>query len=523
MLTAAVPAGELHLSKSGGVWKTGEWPSGEQGKRHGLHGPIDDAFNSRFLVVYGEGDRDLAVAELDALCNPPGPMDIHGDFMLKAAAKVTKQDVESFNLVLFGTPESNVVLKRLAGSLPPSLLKPGADGSRSVFIHPNPENPNHYVLVWQGKFLSTSGETLTLRNQGIMPLCLLPDYVWVKDGKITAGGHFDSDWKLSRVSPKPARQTHLPSQETPPVSAIPDDMKSKINLYADVAYGEEDKRFQLLDAYILKSPQPTPVLFHIHGGGWSSGDKSRVVFNDDQPYLPALKNGISLVSIQYRLLPKYSYPAQVNDVIRAVQFVHSKAKEWNIDPTRFAGSGFSAGAHLIAWVALHDDLADPNSADPINRQSSRVSSVFAAPRPGRYVTLCKRSGGKSGRGLSLGCAANELGVTDDSKRTIALASPLSYVSSDDPPGLLVGRLKKAEGDINGAIPALFNFPSTFGPHSVWNAEILARAMKEKQAPYEKLYTTVDLKDGHYTAEEIQAMVAFLKKHLLGRGVSTAVK
>ena len=199
----SLPSGELHLAKVGGVWKVGVWPGGDRSKRHGLQGPIDDAFNSRFLAVYGEGDRDLAVAELDALRNPPGPLDIHGDFMLKAAGKVTKQDVETYNLVLFGTPESNKVLQRLADSLPASLMNKGSDGSRSVFIHPNPENPNRYVLIWQGKFLSTAGDTL--RNQWILPICLLPDYLWVKDGKITSGGHFDSDWKLSQAAASAAK------------------------------------------------------------------------------------------------------------------------------------------------------------------------------------------------------------------------------------------------------------------------------------------------------------------------------
>lgn len=191
---AALPTGEVHLSKAGGTWQTGAWPGGAPAKRHGLQGPIDDAFNSRFLIVYGEGDRDLAITEMDALRNPPGPMDIHGDFMMKPAGKVTQQDIESNNLVLFGTPESNPILQRLAAALPPALMKRGADGSRSVFIQPNPENPNHYVLVWQGKFLSTADAAL--RHQWILPICLLPDYVWVKDGKIITGGHFDSDWKL---------------------------------------------------------------------------------------------------------------------------------------------------------------------------------------------------------------------------------------------------------------------------------------------------------------------------------------
>jgi hypothetical protein len=178
----------VHLSKQSGQWQMGEWKSGA-GKRHGLQGPIGDAFNSRFLAVYGDGDRDLAIAELDAIRNPPGPLDIHGDFPMKAASKVTRQDIESSNLILFGTAKSNPVLKRIAGSLPAGLLKPN-----SIFIHPNPESPSHYVVVWSAKLLSSPDPGL--HAGWIMPLNLLPDYVEVKDGRVATGGHFDNDWKL---------------------------------------------------------------------------------------------------------------------------------------------------------------------------------------------------------------------------------------------------------------------------------------------------------------------------------------
>ena len=165
-------------------------------KKHGLQGPIGDAFNSRFLAVYGEGaaDRDLAIAELDAIRNPPGPLDLHGDFPMKAAGKVTREDVESSNLILFGAPESNSVLKRLASKLPPELLQRDAHGARAIFIYPNPESPSHYIVVWPEKLLSIPGEAL--HYQWIMPLLLLPDYVRVKDGNVVAGGHFDGNWGI---------------------------------------------------------------------------------------------------------------------------------------------------------------------------------------------------------------------------------------------------------------------------------------------------------------------------------------
>jgi endo-1,4-beta-xylanase len=181
--------GVIHLSRQSGQWKIGEWKSGARVKRHGVQGPIGDAFNSRFLAVYGEGDRDLAIAELDAIRNPPGPLCIHGDFAMKPASRVTREDIASANLILFGTPQTNAVLKRLVSSLPASLLRGNA-----IFIYPNPENPSRYIVVWSAKLLSAPDPGL---NAGwTMPLNLLPDYVEVRDGKVASGGHFDDEWNM---------------------------------------------------------------------------------------------------------------------------------------------------------------------------------------------------------------------------------------------------------------------------------------------------------------------------------------
>jgi pimeloyl-ACP methyl ester carboxylesterase len=187
--------GVVQVAKRDGAWQTGPWNGSALAKKHGVQGPIDDAFNSRFLAVYGEGDRDLAIAELDAVRNPSTVLDIHGDFPMKAAARVTTQDVETANLILFGTPQSNAVLRRIAPTLPTDVMQTGDDGSRAVFIYPNPENPARYVVVWPAKLLSAPGAVM--RNMWIMPICSLPDYVRVKDGAIVSGGHFDSDWRLT--------------------------------------------------------------------------------------------------------------------------------------------------------------------------------------------------------------------------------------------------------------------------------------------------------------------------------------
>ena len=62
----------------------------------------------------------------------------------------------------------------------------------------------------------------------------------------------------------------------------------------------------------------------------------------------------------------------MHDAARALQFIRSKAKEWNIDKTRIGAAGGSAGACSSLWLAFHDDLANPKSKDPVLRESSRL-------------------------------------------------------------------------------------------------------------------------------------------------------
>jgi acetyl esterase/lipase len=144
---------------------------------------------------------------------------------------------------------------------------------------------------------------------------------------------------------------------------------------ANVPYGSDPR--QVLDFWKAESSRPTPLLFYIHGGGWRQGDKSRVYTMGIPTFLNA---GISVVSIQYRLVPQaqtagvrppVSWP--LRDAARALQFVRSKAGDWNIDKLRIAASGSSAGACSSLWLAFHDDLADPKSSDPVARESTRLA------------------------------------------------------------------------------------------------------------------------------------------------------
>lgn len=156
---------------------------------------------------------------------------------------------------------------------------------------------------------------------------------------------------------------------------------------AEVRYGPHERN--VLDFWRAKSDRPTPLLFFIHGGGWNNGDKVRVAATVNVEQL--LAAGISVVSINYRLVPqahaagiKPPVQAPLHDAARALQFVRSKAAEWNIDKVRIGASGGSAGACSSLWLAFHADRADPASADPVARESTRL---WCAAVNGAQTTL----------------------------------------------------------------------------------------------------------------------------------------
>ncbi len=165
-----------------------------------------------------------------------------------------------------------------------------------------------------------------------------------------------------------------PKTEDKPKTAVPPKAPPTRKVeptMADVHYGKHDK--QVVDFYKAESSEPTPVVLNIHGGGWTGGSK----FNAGAENY--LKEGISVVSVEYRFIAEATKdgvepPVKgcLHDAARALQFVRSKAKEWNIDKTRIAATGGSAGACTSLWLDFHDDLADPKSDDPVARESTRL-------------------------------------------------------------------------------------------------------------------------------------------------------
>ena len=207
---------------------------------------------------------------------------------------------------------------------------------------------------------------------------------------------------------------------------------------SELAYGDHDR--QVLDFWKAPSDKPTPLVFVIHGGGWMGGSKERLNRFVDAPAL--LKKGISVVAINYRYIRnaqnlKPPVQAPLHDAARALQFVRSKAAEWNIDKTRIAAAGASAGACSSLWLLYHDDLADPESEDPIARESTRLycaavnnAQTTLDPKQMKEWTPNSKYGGHA---FGMNSFDQFLSERENILPWIAEYSPYALASTDDPP------------------------------------------------------------------------------------------
>lgn len=209
---------------------------------------------------------------------------------------------------------------------------------------------------------------------------------------------------------------------------------------SEMKYGEHQRH--VIDFWKAKSDKPTPVVLFIHGGGWMNGSKETInrVLNVQE----LLDAGIAVAAINYRLIPQATAEGMtppvsgpLRDAARAVQFLRSKAGEWNIDPQRLGLSGSSAGACSSLWLAFHDDLADPESGDPIARLSTRP---LCAAVLGAQTTLDPKQAKEwlpnstyGGHAFGKKNFAEALADRENLMSWIRQYSPYALVSKDDSP------------------------------------------------------------------------------------------
>jgi acetyl esterase/lipase len=128
-----------------------------------------------------------------------------------------------------------------------------------------------------------------------------------------------------------------------------------IRVERDLEYRRVDGTAVLADLYRPDDDQIYPLVLMVHGGAWSTGDKWNLVDHARE----LAQAGFVALSINYRLAPKYQMPEQIADCRAALTWAAAQATLWKADSQRICLWGYSAGAHLSAWMATDRQPGEP--------------------------------------------------------------------------------------------------------------------------------------------------------------------
>lgn len=226
--------------------------------------------------------------------------------------------------------------------------------------------------------------------------------------------------------------------------------------HADVKYGPHERN--VLDLWFAKSDKPTPLVVFIHGGGFVRGGKSGA---SPDALKRCLDAGVSFMAINYRFRQHAPIQDILRDTARSIQFVRLNAVKYNIDPKRIAAFGGSAGAGSSLWLAVHDDLADPKSDDPVLRQSSRIAAAGCMNGQATYdMTEWEKLIGQFKpewvRGEDEDVKFYHFKSRDDFKtpegrKILADCSMISQITKDDPPIIMTCSMPDGEPQDRGQL------------------------------------------------------------------------
>ena len=205
-----------------------------------------------------------------------------------------------------------------------------------------------------------------------------------------------------------------------------------ITVHRDLAYVTDGHERQKLDLYVPDEGENLPLIIWIHGGAWRGGSKAH--YNP----MAYLKAGYAGASINYRLSQHAIFPAQIEDVKAAVRWLRANAQTYRLNPDRFAAWGSSAGGHLVAMLGTAGDVDEFEVGENLE-VSSRVQAVVDYFGPTDFLQMDAQSLPDGLVHDAPDSPESQLvgGPIQEHKDRVAKANPITYVSKDDPPFLII--------------------------------------------------------------------------------------
>lgn len=204
---------------------------------------------------------------------------------------------------------------------------------------------------------------------------------------------------------------------------------------SNIVYGMYSGLALLMDVYRPKNPNGYGVLF-ISGSGWRAPLEwnAQALKDGGQQgvYVPSLTAaGYTVFAINHRALPRFVYPAALEDARRAVRFMRYNANIYGINPNHIGAVGGSSGGHLVSMLGLQDGVGDASSEDPIEQESAKVQCVIARAAPVDFILRDKTT-------PFLDYERSEADDTSsDAYKRHVEASPITYVTPEAPPFLII--------------------------------------------------------------------------------------
>lgn len=206
--------------------------------------------------------------------------------------------------------------------------------------------------------------------------------------------------------------------------SVPDDVTAERGVvYSTVGEPQE------MDIFLPKAAGgKRPAVLLVHGGGFRAGAKDGYV----SLAIQMAQQGYAAATVNYRLAPKYPFPAAVEDVKAAIRFLRANAGRYGIDPNHIGARGGSAGGHLVLMLGLTADVKEFEGRGPNLEQSSAVQCVVDDYGPTDFTQSYDKSVDAADvLPLFLG------GDLKHERQRHQRASPLNWVTPDAAPVLAI--------------------------------------------------------------------------------------